>query len=64
MWDTIKAAEDSGQAPDLQVMQDLAEHLVAKNRKEEAAELLLESVAIDRNWNGRSAQNLLTDILK
>ena len=45
-------------------MQDLAEHLVAKNRKEEAAELLLESVAIDRNWNGRSAQNLLTDILK
>ena len=45
-------------------MQDLAAHLIAKHRKEEAIDLLLESVAIDRNWNGRAAQNLLTDLLK
>jgi len=45
-------------------MQDLAAHLIAKNRKEEAIDLLLESVAIDRNWNERAAQHLLTDLLK
>ena len=45
-------------------MQDLAVHLHAKNRMEESIDLLLDSIAIDRNWNKRAAQNLLTDIFK
>ena len=51
----LEEAESRGEAPDLQVMQDLATHLIAKNRKEEAIDLLLDSVAIDRNWNERAA---------
>ena len=43
---------------------ELAEYLVEKRRNEEAIELLLECVAIDRNWEGRKAQTLLTDVFK
>ena len=45
-------------------MQDLALHLVDKNRLEEAITILLDSVAIDRNWGNKKAQNLLTDVFK
>ena len=60
----ISAKEETSQMPDLQDMQDLAEHLRAKNRMEESIDMLLDSIAIDRNWNKRAAQNLLTDIFK
>jgi len=45
-------------------MFELADHLSQKNRKEESVEILLDMVAIDRNWENRKAQKLLTDIFK
>ena len=50
--------------PDLQVIYDLGCHMIAKNRPEEAIDLLLECIAIDRNWNGREPQKQLTDLFK
>ena len=41
---------EEGNPPDLEVMFDLANHLVDKNRLEESTEILLDMVAIDRNW--------------
>ena len=45
-------------------MFQLAEHLIAKNRSEEAVDILLDIVAIDRNWQDRKAQKLVTDVFK
>ena len=45
-------------------MYDLANHLIAKNRLEESVDLLLDIVAIDRNWNSRAAQTKVTDVFK
>ena len=50
--------------PNLEDLFDLATHLHGKNRMEEAIELLLEIIAIDRNWNQRAAQTKLTDVFK
>lgn len=50
--------------PNLQVMFDLAKHLNDKNRHEEAIDLLLDIIAIDRNWNQRIAQKFINDIFK
>ena len=47
------ARDDSSIMPDQQALYDLGCHLIDKNRPEEAIELLLESIAIDRNWNDR-----------
>ena len=41
---------EEGNPPDLEVMFDLAKHLEDKNRLEESTEILLDMVAIDRNW--------------
>lgn len=59
-----KVDESLEGTPDLASMFELAEHLVAKNRQEEAVSILLDVVAIDRNWNERKAQKLVTDIFK
>ena len=48
----------------IEKMYELAEHLIAKNRAEEAVDLLLDIVAIDRNWEERKAQKLVTDVFK
>ena len=45
-------------------MLELAQHLIDKNRLEESTEILLDMVAIDRNWKERAAQKLLTDVFK
>ena len=50
--------------PDLEILYELACHLIDKNRPEEAIDLLLEVIAIDRNWNDRTAQKKLTDLFK
>jgi len=60
----IAANESNNQMPNLDDLFDLATHLHGKNRMEEAIELLLEIIAIDRNWNKRAAQTKLTDIFK
>ena len=62
--DRIEADEKANQMPNLQDLFDLALHLEAKNRMEEAIDLLLEIIAIDRNWNERAAQTKVTDIFK
>lgn len=60
----IRTKEENGEMPDLQDMFDLGQHLKEKNRMEESIEILLDCIAIDRNWNNRAAQNLLTDVFK
>lgn len=55
---------DPSVKPDLQQMFDLASHLIDKNRPDEAIKLLLDVIAIDRNWNERKAQTMLTDLFK
>lgn len=45
-------------------MYDLAEHLIDKNRLEESINILLDIIAIDRNWNKRAAQTKVTDVFK
>ena len=45
-------------------MFSLAQHLSDKNRKEESVSILLDMVALDRNWENRKAQKLLTDLFK
>jgi putative thioredoxin len=45
-------------------MFQLAEHLISKNRSEEAVDILLDIIAIDRNWQERKAQKLVTDLFK
>ena len=54
----LQARVDEGEKnrdPDLQAMYDLACHQIAKNRLEESVDLLLDIIAIDRNWNKRAA---------
>lgn len=46
------------------MMLELANHLIDKNRMEESVDLLLDMLAIDRNWNDRIAQKMLTDLFK
>jgi len=57
-------AEETSAGPDLQDMFDLANHLIDKNRLEESIDILLDIVAIDRNWNSRAAQTKVTDVFK
>ena len=47
---------------DLDTYYKLAELLVEKNRGEEAIPLLLDIVAIDRNWNDKLAYNKLMEV--
>lgn len=52
-------------APDnLDTYFELAELLIEKNRGEEAITLLLDIVAIDRNWQEKKANNLLMEVFK
>ena len=46
---------DPSVKPDVEQMHELACHLRDKNRPEEAIKLLLDVIAIDRNWNDRKA---------
>ena len=43
---------------------ELAEHLISKNRGEEAIPLLLDILAIDRNWEQKKAHNKLMEVFK
>ena len=43
---------------------EISQHLIGKNRLEESVNILLDMVAIDRNWKDRAAQKLLTDVFK
>ena len=53
------------QAPgNLEAYFELAELLVAKNRGEESIPLLLDILAIDRNWQDKKAYNKLMDVFK
>jgi len=54
----------TGEKPDLEVLYELASHCIDKNRPEESIEFLLESIAIDRNWDQGKAHKLLTNLLK
>lgn len=49
---------------DLASYYELAELLIQKNRGEEAITLLLDIMAIDRNWEDKKAQNTLMDVFK
>ena len=63
LWEQVDEGEKN-RDPNLQAMFDLACHLIAKNRLEESVNLLLDVVAIDRNWNNRAAQTKVTDVFK
>ena len=53
------------QAPDnLDTYFELAQLLVEKNRAEEAIPLLLDILAIDRNWQEKKAHNTLMEVFK
>uniref|UniRef100_A0A7S3FT30 Thioredoxin domain-containing protein n=1 Tax=Strombidium rassoulzadegani TaxID=1082188 RepID=A0A7S3FT30_9SPIT len=56
--------QDSKGKPDLTTMFELGEYLSNKNKFEEAIDLLLDIVAIERNWEERKAQTLLQTIFK
>ena len=43
---------------------ELAEHLISKNRGEEAIPLLLDILAIERNWEQKKAHNKLMEVFK
>lgn len=43
---------------------ELAELMIEKNRGEEAIPLLLDIIAIERNWEEKKAHNLLIEVFK
>ena len=49
---------------DLDNYYKLAQHLFDKNRGEEAINLLLDIITIDRNWNKNAAKDLLMEVFK
>ena len=60
----LKQQMEESNGANVEVMFELAKHLNGKNRHEEAIDLLLDVIAIDRNWNQRAAQKLINDIFK
>ena len=60
----LRATLEVNGKPNLESMYLLAEHLKNKNRHQESVDLLLDLLALDRNWNDRKAQKLLTDLFK
>ena len=57
--------EKMGQDPtNLKLYYDLAEHLCAKNRSVEAIPVLLDLIAIDRNWENKKGYNKLLEVFK
>ena len=57
--------EKMGQDPtNLNLYYDLAEHLCEKNRSVEAIPVLLDLIAIDRNWENKKGYNKLLEVFK
>ena len=48
--------ELSADETNLETYFKLANHLISKNRSEEAIPLLLDIITIERNWNGGAAK--------
>ena len=53
-----------GDPSNLDTYFELAELMIEKNRGEEAIPLLLDIIAIDRNWQDKKAHNTLIDLFK
>ncbi len=60
----LASSEDKSGKPDLAIMLELGRYFKDKNRHEDAIAILMDGVAIDRNWESRAFQGELNEIFK